>query len=65
MSISPLLKQSRKAVNKFQDVVWSKVIVPFADVFRLDCEYCWWWRGVLVGSILTSLLYILIMWVLR
>lgn len=65
MSISPLLKQSRKVVNKFQDVVWSKVIVPFADVFRLDCEYCWWWRGVLVGSILTSLLYILVMWVLR
>lgn len=65
MNISPLLKQSRKVVNKFQDVVWSKVIVPFADVFRLDCEYCWWWRGVLVGSILTSLLYILMMWVLR
>lgn len=60
-----LLKLSRAVVNKFQDVVWSKVIVPFADLFRLDCEYCWWWRGVLVGSIFTSLMFLLFMWVFK
>lgn len=65
MNISYLLKQSTKVVIKFQDVVWSKVIVPTADIFKLECEYCWWWRGVLVGSIITSLLFSLTMWVLK
>nr|DAR95697.1 MAG TPA: hypothetical protein [Caudoviricetes sp.] len=49
----------KKAINKWQDFIWDKVIVPFADLFSIECEYCWWWRGVLVGSILTSVLFLL------
>ena len=51
------MKLVKIVVNKWQDLVWGKVIVPFADLFKLECEYCWWWRGVLVGSIVTSLLF--------
>lgn len=51
------MKLVKTVVNKWQDLVWGKVIVPFADLFKLECEYCWWWRGVLVGSIVTSLLF--------
>nr|DAE52767.1 MAG TPA: Endomembrane protein 70 [Caudoviricetes sp.]DAP73746.1 MAG TPA: Endomembrane protein 70 [Caudoviricetes sp.] len=36
------------------------MIVPFADLFRIDCEYCWWWRGFFVGSIATTLVFLLI-----
>lgn len=54
------MKIVKIAVNKWQDLVWGKVIVPFADLFKLECEYCWWWRGVLVGSIVTSLLFSLV-----
>lgn len=59
------MKLSNKVVNSFQDVVWKYVIVPVADVFKIECEYCWWWRGVLVGSIITSLVLTLMVWVLR
>jgi len=59
------MKHVRKIVTKWQNWVWGEVIVPFADLFRIDCEYCWWWRGVLVGSIATSLMFILAIWVLR
>lgn len=54
------MKLVKTVVNKWQDLVWGKVIVPFADLFKLECEYCWWWRGVLVGSIATSLLFSLV-----
>lgn len=54
------MKLVKTVVNKWQDLVWDKVIVPFADLFKLECEYCWWWRGVLVGSIVTSLLFSLV-----
>lgn len=54
------MKRVKTVVNKWQDLVWGKVIVPFADLFKLECEYCWWWRGVLVGSIVTSLLFSLV-----
>lgn len=54
------MKLGKTVVNKWQDLVWGKVIVPFADLFKLECEYCWWWRGVLVGSIATSLLFSLV-----
>ena len=54
------MKIVKIAVNKWQDLVWGKVIVPFADLFKLECEYCWWWRGVLVGSIATSFLFSLV-----
>lgn len=54
------MKLVKTVVNKWQDLVWGKVIVPFADLFKLECEYCWWWRGVLVGSIFTSLLFSLV-----
>ncbi len=54
------MKLVKTVVNKWQDLVWGKVIVPFADLFKLECEYCWWWRGVLVGSIVTSLLFSLV-----
>nr|DAQ35834.1 MAG TPA: hypothetical protein [Caudoviricetes sp.] len=50
----------KKVINKWQDLIWGKVIVPFADLFRIDCEYCWWWRGVLVGSIITSVVFLLL-----
>nr|DAS43246.1 MAG TPA: hypothetical protein [Caudoviricetes sp.] len=50
----------KKVINKWQDFIWSKVIVPFADLFKIDCEYCWWWRGVLVGSIITTVLFLLL-----
>lgn len=48
------MKHVKTIINKWQSMVWSKVIIPFADFFKLECEYCWWWRGVLVGSIITS-----------
>ena len=54
------MKLVKTVVNKWQDLIWGKVIVPFADLFKLECEYCWWWRGVLVGSIFTSLLFSLV-----
>lgn len=54
------MKLVKTVVNKWQDLVWGKVIVPFADLFKLECEYCWWWRGVLVGSIATSFLFSLV-----
>lgn len=54
------MKLVKTIVNKWQDLVWGKVIVPFADLFKLECEYCWWWRGVLVGSIVTSFLFSLV-----
>lgn len=54
------MKLVKTVVNKWQDLVWGKVIVPFADLFKLECEYCWWWRGVLVGSIFTSFLFSLV-----
>lgn len=50
------MKLGKAIVLKYQELVWSKVIVPVADFFKLDCEYCWWWRGVLLGSIVTGLL---------
>nr|DAN41338.1 MAG TPA: hypothetical protein [Caudoviricetes sp.] len=50
----------KKVLNKWQDFIWGNVIVPFADLFRIDCEYCWWWRGVLVGSIITSVVFLLL-----
>nr|DAR54723.1 MAG TPA: hypothetical protein [Caudoviricetes sp.] len=50
----------KKAVAKWQAVVWGKVIVPFADLFRLECEYCWWWRGVFVGSTITAILFVVV-----
>nr|DAO51165.1 MAG TPA: hypothetical protein [Caudoviricetes sp.] len=50
----------KKVINKWQDLIWGKVIVPFADLFRIECEYCWWWRGVLVGSIITSVVFLLL-----
>nr|DAX42832.1 MAG TPA: Endomembrane protein 70 [Caudoviricetes sp.] len=34
-------------------------------MFRLECEYCWWWRGFLVGSIVASVLFILFIKVLE
>lgn len=49
----------RKKIARVQELVWEKVIAPFPDLFRLECEYCWWWRGACVGSILTSLVFIL------
>lgn len=60
-----LMKRKKKIVAKWQDFVWGKVIVPIADMFRINCEYCWWWRGVLLGSILTSLFYSLMFWVMK
>ena len=54
------MKLVKTVVNKWQDLVWGKVIVPFADLFKLECEYWWWWRGVLVGSIATSFLFSLV-----
>lgn len=33
--------------------------MPVADWFRLECQYCWWWRGVLFGSAVTSLIFTL------
>lgn len=54
-----LMKLVKKAVNKFQDFVWDMVVMPVADLFKLECDYCWWWRGVLVGSIITSIMFIL------
>lgn len=59
------MKLVKTVVNKWQDLVWGKVIVPFADLFNLKCEYCWWWRGVLVGSIFTSLLFSLVYGVMQ
>ena len=59
------MKFVKTVVNKWQDLVWGKVIVPFADLFKLECEYCWWWRGVLVGSIFTSLLFSLVYGVMQ
>lgn len=59
------MKLVKTVVNKWQDLVWGKVIVPFADLFKLECEYCWWWRGVLVGSIFTSLLFSLVYGVMQ
>lgn len=53
------MKLVKKAVNKFQDFVWDMVVMPVADLFKLECDYCWWWRGVLVGSIITSIMFIL------
>lgn len=55
----------KKVVNSFQDVVWKYIIVPVANVFKIECEYCWWWRGVLVGSIITSIMFTLGVWVFR
>lgn len=54
----------KNVINKWQDFAWGKIIVPFADFFKLDCDYCWWWRGVLVGSTLTSLLFIILIGVI-
>ena len=59
------MKLVKTVVNKWQDLVWGKVIVPFADLFKLECEYCWWWRGVLVGNIFTSLLFSLVYGVMQ
>lgn len=50
----------KKLINKWQDLIWSKVIVPFADLFKIDCEYCWWWRGFAMGSVVTSILFIIL-----
>lgn len=49
----------------FQDFVWDYFIFPIADFFKIECEYCWWWRGVLLGSIFTSLIFILCTWWLK
>lgn len=59
------MKLINKLVNSFQSVVWDFVIIPIADFFKLECDYCWWWRGVLVGSIFTSLILTLIVWVFK
>lgn len=58
--------KTKAVIDKWQDFTWGKVIVPLADKFRLDpeCEYCWWWRGVLFGSVMTSLVFILSKWVM-
>lgn len=48
--------------RKFQDFVWDYFIYPVADFFKIECEYCWWWRGVLFGSLLTSLFAIIYFW---
>lgn len=57
MKLSFLMKT---IVSKYQDFVWGEVIVPFANLFRIECEYCWWWRGVLVGSIATAIVFTLV-----
>lgn len=55
----------KKAVERWQEWVWTKIIVPVADKFKLDCEYCWFLRGVMLGSILTSIVYIMVLGVMR
>lgn len=55
----------RDGIIKFQDFIWDYFIYPVADFFKIECEYCWWWRGVLLGSLLTSLFFIICFWGLR
>lgn len=62
------MKSSNGWIDKLvslQDMFWDYIVTPIADIFRLDCEYCWWWRGVLFGSIVTSILISLVTWVIR
>lgn len=59
------MKLRNKLVNKFQDFVWEHFIMIIADVFKIDCEYCWWWRGVLFGSLLTSLCFLVCLWAVQ
>lgn len=47
-------------INHWQDFMWDNVIKPIADLFEIDCMYCWFWRGVFLGSILTSISFLII-----
>lgn len=57
MSLCRTISCVKSQVSKWQLTVWKRFIVPIADVFKVDCEYCWFWRGVLIGSIITSTIF--------
>lgn len=59
------MSKKNKVINTYQEIIWKYLIILIADVFKIECDYCWWWRGVLLGSTLTSIIFFCVMLVVK